>query len=113
MRRPQVLDPRDPRREDQPTCTAVAPDVVFTVRMYGTMPLYGPRLVHNSSFSQPRTRSSATRHANRGQVVAQLRSYGNCGPCAARPSRSTDLPARPQHGHCEILHALKDPGVTH
>jgi hypothetical protein len=33
---------RDPRREDQTTCTAVAPDFVFTVRTYGTGPLHGP-----------------------------------------------------------------------
>ena len=30
---------RDPRREDHTTCTAVTPDVVFMVRMYGTRPL--------------------------------------------------------------------------
>jgi hypothetical protein len=27
--------------EDHTTCTADAPDVVFTVRMYDTRPLYG------------------------------------------------------------------------
>jgi hypothetical protein len=32
---------REPRRDDQTTCTAVAPDFVFTVRTYGTGPLYG------------------------------------------------------------------------
>jgi hypothetical protein len=30
---------RAPRRDDQTTCTAVAPDFVFTVRTYGTGPL--------------------------------------------------------------------------
>src|SRR5689334_23835154 len=35
---------RDPRCDDQTTCTAVAPDFVFTVRTYGTGPLYGPAL---------------------------------------------------------------------
>jgi hypothetical protein len=40
---------RDPRREDHTTCTAVAPEVVFTVRIYGTRPLYGPRLVRKFS----------------------------------------------------------------
>jgi hypothetical protein len=32
---------REPRREDQTACTAVAPDAVFTVRTYGTGQLYG------------------------------------------------------------------------
>jgi hypothetical protein len=32
---------RDPRRDNHTTCTAVAPDFVFTVRTYGTGPLYG------------------------------------------------------------------------
>jgi hypothetical protein len=36
---------RDPRREECTICTAVAPDAVFTVRTYGTGPLYGPGLV--------------------------------------------------------------------
>jgi hypothetical protein len=35
---------RDPRREDHTICTAVAPDAVFTVRTYGTGPLYDPGL---------------------------------------------------------------------
>jgi hypothetical protein len=39
----------------QTTCTAVAPDVVFTVRMYGTRPLYGPRLVRNFSSQELQT----------------------------------------------------------
>ena len=33
---------RDPRCEECTICTAVAPDAVFTVRRYGTGPLYGP-----------------------------------------------------------------------
>lgn len=41
---------RDPRREDHTTYTAVAPDVVFTVRMYGIWPLYRSRLVRKFSF---------------------------------------------------------------
>ncbi len=32
MGRAEVLDRRDPRREDHTICTAVAPDAVFTVR---------------------------------------------------------------------------------
>ena len=34
---------RAPRREDHTTCTAVAPDPVFTVLKYGTSQLYEPR----------------------------------------------------------------------
>jgi hypothetical protein len=33
---------RDPRRVEYTICTAVAPDAVFTVRTYGTGPLYSP-----------------------------------------------------------------------
>jgi hypothetical protein len=33
---------RDPRRDEETICTAVAPDAVLTVRTYGTRPLYGP-----------------------------------------------------------------------
>jgi hypothetical protein len=67
---------RDPRREDHTTCTAVAPDVVFTVRMYGTRPHYGPRLVRKFSSREPQTSRSASRDTQHGQIVAQLRSYG-------------------------------------
>jgi hypothetical protein len=63
-----------PRREDQTTCTAVAPDVVFMVRTYGTRPLYGPRLVRKFSSSEPKTRRSATRDIRHSQNVAQARS---------------------------------------
>ncbi len=35
----------DPRWDEYTICTAVAPDAVFTVRTYGTRPLYGPGLV--------------------------------------------------------------------
>jgi hypothetical protein len=31
-----------PRREKYTICTAVAPEAVFTVRTYGTAPLYSP-----------------------------------------------------------------------
>ena len=51
--RPRCSISRDPRREDHTTCTAVAPDVVFTVRMYGTRPLYGPRLMRKFSSHEP------------------------------------------------------------
>ena len=33
---------RDPRRVEYTICTAAAPDAVFTVRTYGTGPLYNP-----------------------------------------------------------------------
>jgi hypothetical protein len=31
---------RDPRRDDHTTCTAVAPDFIFTVRTYGIRSAY-------------------------------------------------------------------------
>jgi hypothetical protein len=34
---------RDPRRDDHTICTAVAPDLVFTILRYGTRPLSGHR----------------------------------------------------------------------
>jgi hypothetical protein len=40
---------RDPRRNEYTTCTAVAPDLVFTVLTYGTRPLYEPPSVRNFS----------------------------------------------------------------
>ena len=42
--------PCDPRRDEYTTCTAVAPDFVFTVLTYGTSPLYGALLVRKSAF---------------------------------------------------------------
>ena len=33
---------RDPRRDDHTICTAVAPQLVFTVRTYATTAPYGP-----------------------------------------------------------------------
>jgi hypothetical protein len=52
---------------------AVAPDVVFTVRMYGTRPLYGARLVRKFSSHEPRTSRSATRDITHSRIVAQVR----------------------------------------
>jgi hypothetical protein len=40
---------RDPRRDDHTICTAVAPELVFTVRTYATSAPYGPTLVHKSA----------------------------------------------------------------
>ncbi len=71
--RPQVLDLASPRREDHTIRTAVAPDVVLTVRMYGTTPLYGPRLVRKSSLRKPETRRSTTRDTRYGEIADQLR----------------------------------------
>jgi hypothetical protein len=36
---------REPRCDEYTICKAVAPDAVFTVRTYGTEPLYNPGLV--------------------------------------------------------------------
>ena len=58
---------------DHTTCTAIAPDVVFTVRMYGTRPHYGPRLVRKFSSREPQTGRSASPDTRHGQIVAQLR----------------------------------------
>jgi hypothetical protein len=55
------------------TCTAVAPDVVFAVRIYGTRPLYGPRLVRKISLREPQTSRSASLDTRHSQIVAQLR----------------------------------------
>jgi hypothetical protein len=52
---------------------AVAPDVVFTGRMYSTRPLYGPRLVRKSSSHELKTQRSAHRDTGQSQIVAQLR----------------------------------------
>ena len=71
--RPRCSIWRDPRREDRTIWTAVAPDVVLTVRMYGTRPLYGPRLVRKFSFNEPKTCRSETRDTGHGQIVAQVR----------------------------------------
>jgi len=49
---------RDPRCDDQTTCTAVAPDFVFTVRTYGTGPLYGPARQAAGSTGKPGPRAS-------------------------------------------------------
>jgi len=50
---PRCSMSRELRREERTICTAIAPKAVFTVRTYGTAPLYRPRLVRNSG-SQPR-----------------------------------------------------------
>jgi hypothetical protein len=52
---PRCSISRDPRRDDHTTCTAVAPDFVFTVRTYGTSPLYGPPLVRRFSSGEQKT----------------------------------------------------------
>ena len=49
---------RDPRCDDQTTCTAVAPDFVFTVRTYGTGPLYGPARQASGLTGKPGPRAS-------------------------------------------------------
>ena len=52
---PRCSISRDPRRDDHTTCGAVAPDFVFTVRTYGTSPLYGPPLVRKFSSREQQT----------------------------------------------------------
>ncbi len=72
---------RDPRREEYTICTAVAPDAVFTVRTYGTGPLYDPGLVRKSSLpanqnpqvSEPHTAQTAEPVTS--QVIAGMREW--------------------------------------
>lgn len=71
---PRCSISRDPSREDHTICTSVAPDVAFTVRMYGMRPLYSPRLVRKSSFNELETRRLAICDTGHSQKVAQLRS---------------------------------------
>ena len=47
---PRCSISRDPRRDDHTTCTAVAPDTVFTVRTYAATRDNGPRLVRKPGF---------------------------------------------------------------
>jgi hypothetical protein len=74
----QCVDPRysiscDLRREDYTACAATAPDVFFTVRVYGTSPLHEPRLVRKFSSHELQTHRSAPHGTGCGQIVAQLR----------------------------------------
>jgi hypothetical protein len=48
--------------------------VVLTVRMYGTRPLYGPRLVRKFSSHELQTCRSARRVSHEHAIVSQLRS---------------------------------------
>ena len=64
---------REPRREEYTTCTAVAPEAVFTVRTYGTRPLYGPRLVRKFSF--PNSKPAGQRAA----IPATVKSWPKSG----------------------------------
>ena len=89
---PRCSISRDPRREDHTTCTAVAPEVVFTVRTYGTRPLYGPRLVRKFSFREPKTRRSARRVPHEPAIVSQLRSGRRRGLYALKDLGRQDGP---------------------
>jgi hypothetical protein len=55
---PRCSIERDPRRDDHTICTAVAPELVFTVRTYATSAPYGSRLVHKSAPTARRPRRS-------------------------------------------------------
>jgi hypothetical protein len=61
--------PRDPRRDDHTTCTAVAPDAVFTVRTYATRRDYGQGLVRKPSFREQQTSRSETRGIADRQIL--------------------------------------------
>ena len=64
---------RDPCRKDHTIWTAVAPEEVFTVRTYGTGPLYNARLVCRSGQPPPRIRSSANYSPLRPTTLSQVR----------------------------------------
>ena len=82
---PRCSISRDPRREDHTTCTAVAPDDAFTVRIYGTRPLYEPRLVRKLSSRELQTSRSERRAPHESAIVSQLRSQTTAarGECLA------------------------------
>jgi hypothetical protein len=83
---PRCSIARNPRREDHTTCTA--PNVVFTVRIYGTRPLYEPRLVRKFSFHELQSRRSAPRNTSYGQIVAQLRCCSATSAALQGPRRT-------------------------
>ena len=64
---------RDPRCEEYTIWTAVAPDAVFTVRTYGTGPLYGPGLVRKSAHHQPQTSRSTPCGHQEPMIVSKVR----------------------------------------
>jgi hypothetical protein len=61
----------DEVQESNAIWTAVAPGAVFTVRTYGTGPLYDPGLVHKSAQPDTRIRSSGSRQPSRTPNVSQ------------------------------------------
>jgi hypothetical protein len=63
----------DPRWDEYTICTAVAPDAVFTVRTYGTRPLYGPGLVRRLARREPGTRRSERRASRKSLIVSHVR----------------------------------------
>jgi hypothetical protein len=61
---------REPRREDHTICTAIAPELVFTVRTYATTAPYEPRLVRTFWPAIEQNRRSATRSQNKTRTMS-------------------------------------------
>ena len=99
---------RDPRREDHTICTAVAPEVVFTVRTYATTAPYGAKLVRTFPPRNHQTRRSTTYKINNSSLVAQVRFQGSslgrppCD-CGSRRDRSSTRTAA-AHRTCRPVH---------
>jgi hypothetical protein len=60
-------------RQDHTTCTAVAPEDVFTVRTYATRAAYGPILVFKFHPKREQTPRSTTRNYTNHPNVSQVR----------------------------------------
>jgi hypothetical protein len=87
---------RNPLRDcHHTTYTAVAPDPVLSVRMCGTRPLYGPRLVRKFIAHELQTSRSASCHAGHSQIVAQVGSQRQ----AEHGPNTADLLADHTAGH--------------
>src|SRR5262249_14680021 len=97
---PRCSIERDPRRDDHTICTAVAPELVLTVRTYARPHPTGPRLVHKSAPTASRTCSSQPYSIAGPTTVIKVGLYcpaaepGTRGSC----SRSAER-ARPVKGH--------------
>jgi len=69
---------RDPRRDDHTICTAVAPELVFTVRTYATTAPYGPTpsaQIRTSREPNPQVtalQDRESRHSDKSQVTSAV-----------------------------------------
>src|SRR4029077_1560276 len=76
---PRCSIERDPRRDDHTICTAIAPELVFTVRTYATAAPYGPAPSAQIRTNRPTNpqatalRHQPTRHSDKSQVERLVR----------------------------------------